>query len=176
MGDGTPLVGIVDFDEQLNNISHLAAESTGALWQVSLPHTRTFCSCVIFCSEKPGAKEWLALEKQKVPLLLNFSQCKLYEKDYYKVIEHCSTVLKSEPGESTLFVYTHKYLCQLSSQLHAVPWSNCRFPFFSVAKLFRFHLLSFLISSYSAVYVLLTPKDIPAIPVKAAFVLSLQAM
>lgn len=48
--------------------------------------------------EKPGAEEWLALEKQKVPLLLNFSQCKLYEKDYYTVIEHCSSVLKSDPG------------------------------------------------------------------------------
>lgn len=47
--------------------------------------------------EKPGEKEWLELEKQKVPLLLNFSQCKLYEKEYYSVIEHCSTVLKSDP-------------------------------------------------------------------------------
>jgi hypothetical protein len=36
-----------------------------------------------------------------LPLLLNFSQCKLYEKEYYKVIEHCSTVLKSDPGEYT---------------------------------------------------------------------------
>ncbi|XP_069703737.1 AH receptor-interacting protein [Periplaneta americana] len=47
--------------------------------------------------EKPGDEEWIALEKQKLPLLLNFAQCKLYEKEYYKVIEHCSTVLKSEP-------------------------------------------------------------------------------
>lgn len=59
----------------------------------------TFFLCIIFFSEKPGAEEWLALEKQKVPLLLNFSQCKLYEKDYYTVIEHCSSVLKSDPGE-----------------------------------------------------------------------------
>lgn len=47
--------------------------------------------------EKPGEKEWVELDKQKVPLLLNFSQCKLYEKEYYSVIEHCSTVLKSDP-------------------------------------------------------------------------------
>lgn len=29
--------------------------------------------------------------------MLNYAQCKLYEKDYYAVIEHCSTVLSSEP-------------------------------------------------------------------------------
>lgn len=34
----------------------------------------------------------------KIPLLLNFSQCKLLEKDYYAVIEHCSEVIKHEPG------------------------------------------------------------------------------
>lgn len=46
--------------------------------------------------EKPGEEEWLELEKLKIPLLLNFSQCKLVEKDYYAVIEHTSTVLKKE--------------------------------------------------------------------------------
>jgi hypothetical protein len=66
----------------------------------SLPHMHIqFSYAVFFFSEKPGAEEWLALEKQKIPLLLNFSQCKLYEKDYYKVIEHCSSVLKTDPGE-----------------------------------------------------------------------------
>jgi AH receptor-interacting protein len=30
----------------------------------------------------------------KVPLLLNYSQCKLLEEDYYAVIEHCTEALK----------------------------------------------------------------------------------
>lgn len=34
----------------------------------------------------------------KIPLLLNYAQCKLLNKEYYSVIEHCSTVLKTEPG------------------------------------------------------------------------------
>lgn len=34
----------------------------------------------------------------KVPLLLNYAQCKLLNKEYYLVIEHCTTVLKTEPG------------------------------------------------------------------------------
>lgn len=33
----------------------------------------------------------------KIPLLLNFAQCKLMKKEYYSVIEHCTTVLKMEP-------------------------------------------------------------------------------
>lgn len=32
-----------------------------------------------------------------MPILLNFAQCKLLEKDYYAVIEHCTEVLKHDP-------------------------------------------------------------------------------
>ncbi|XP_014675971.1 PREDICTED: AH receptor-interacting protein-like, partial [Priapulus caudatus] len=37
--------------------------------------------------EKPGDEEYLVLDRQKIPLLLNFSQCRLLQKDYYPVIE-----------------------------------------------------------------------------------------
>jgi hypothetical protein len=102
-GDGAPnvLIEITDSKAQLNGISHLPAEDTDASshpWSSCPPYMHTIL-CISFSSEKPGAEEWTALEKLKVPLLLNFSQCKLYDKDYYKVIEHCSTVLKSDPGE-----------------------------------------------------------------------------
>lgn len=33
----------------------------------------------------------------KVPLLLNYSQCKLLERDYYAAIEHCTEALKYDP-------------------------------------------------------------------------------
>lgn len=32
-----------------------------------------------------------------MPILLNFAQCRLLEKDYYTVIEHCTEVLKHDP-------------------------------------------------------------------------------
>nr|CAD7428299.1 unnamed protein product [Timema monikensis] len=51
----------------------------------------------LMLSEKPGDEEFLKLEKEKRPLLLNFSQCKLQERDFYAVIEHCTTVLDKEP-------------------------------------------------------------------------------
>lgn len=38
----------------------------------------------------------------KIPLLLNYAQCKLLNKEYYSVIEHCSTVLKTEPGNESM--------------------------------------------------------------------------
>lgn len=47
--------------------------------------------------EKPKDEEWLDLAKLKVPLLLNYSQCKLLQKDYYRVIECCTEVLSYEP-------------------------------------------------------------------------------
>lgn len=52
----------------------------------------------LMLNEKPGDEEWNALNKMKIPLLLNYSQCKLHKGEYYQVIEHCSTVLKEDPG------------------------------------------------------------------------------
>lgn len=34
----------------------------------------------------------------KVPLLLNYSQCRLLDSDYYAVIEHCNEVLNFDPN------------------------------------------------------------------------------
>ncbi|CRK98842.1 CLUMA_CG012091, isoform A [Clunio marinus] len=51
----------------------------------------------LMLKEKPKDEEWLALAKIKVPLLLNFAQCKLLEKDFYRVIECCTEVLTYEP-------------------------------------------------------------------------------
>ena len=51
-----------------------------------------------FHREKPHDEEWLALREQKIPLLLNFSQCKLIASEFYPVIEHCSEVLEIDPG------------------------------------------------------------------------------
>ncbi|XP_053698131.1 AH receptor-interacting protein [Sabethes cyaneus] len=48
----------------------------------------------LMLKEKPNDTEWLELAKLKVPLLLNYSQCKLLDQDYYAVIEHCSEVLE----------------------------------------------------------------------------------
>ncbi|XP_031552452.1 AH receptor-interacting protein-like [Actinia tenebrosa] len=46
--------------------------------------------------EKPGDDEWVQLDKMKIPLLLNYSQCKLLLGDYYEVIRHTSTVLEKD--------------------------------------------------------------------------------
>ncbi|XP_015122721.1 AH receptor-interacting protein [Diachasma alloeum] len=51
----------------------------------------------LMLSEKPHDEEWKTLNQMKVPLLLNFAQCKLFNKEYYAVIEHCSAVLGIEP-------------------------------------------------------------------------------
>lgn len=53
--------------------------------------------------EKPKDEEWLELAKLKIPLLLNYSQCKLLEKDFYRVIECCTEVLTYEPDNLKAF-------------------------------------------------------------------------
>ncbi|KAG5668427.1 hypothetical protein PVAND_016367 [Polypedilum vanderplanki] len=47
--------------------------------------------------EKPKDVEWMNLAKIKTPLLLNYSQCKLLQKEYYRVIEICTEVLSYDP-------------------------------------------------------------------------------
>ncbi|XP_035777771.1 AH receptor-interacting protein-like [Anopheles albimanus] len=51
----------------------------------------------LMLKEKPDEPEWVELARLKVPLLLNYSQCRLLERDYYAVIEHCTEVLRYEP-------------------------------------------------------------------------------
>ena len=58
--------------------------------------------------EKPQDDEWLALRGQKLPLLLNYSQCKLLMEDYYPVIEHCTEALEIDPGRMLIHhVHAH---------------------------------------------------------------------
>lgn len=53
--------------------------------------------------EKPKDVEWLELATAKVPLLLNYSQCKLLQKEYYRVIECCTEALSYEPDNLKAF-------------------------------------------------------------------------
>ncbi|KAG5895136.1 hypothetical protein JTB14_008570 [Gonioctena quinquepunctata] len=50
----------------------------------------------LMLKEKPHDIEWNEMEKQKIPILLNYAQCKLNEGDYYGVIQHCTAVIQSD--------------------------------------------------------------------------------
>ncbi|XP_037820608.1 AH receptor-interacting protein [Lucilia sericata] len=51
----------------------------------------------LMLKEKPHDVEWNDLAKLKVPVLLNYAQCRLLAQDYYAVIEHCNDVLQLDP-------------------------------------------------------------------------------
>ncbi|XP_031356332.1 AH receptor-interacting protein isoform X2 [Photinus pyralis] len=51
----------------------------------------------LMIKEKPQSEEWNDLNKMKIPLLSNYSQCMMAKGDFYAVIEHCTSVLKIEP-------------------------------------------------------------------------------
>uniref|UniRef100_A0A670JDW8 AH receptor-interacting protein n=2 Tax=Podarcis muralis TaxID=64176 RepID=A0A670JDW8_PODMU len=43
--------------------------------------------------EQPGSPDWIQLDQQITPLLLNYCQCKLLNEEYYEVLDHCSSIL-----------------------------------------------------------------------------------
>lgn len=47
--------------------------------------------------EKPQSETWYGIAKQKVPFLLNYSQCKLLMQDYADAIRHSTSVLEIDP-------------------------------------------------------------------------------
>ncbi|XP_075978222.1 AH receptor-interacting protein-like [Anticarsia gemmatalis] len=54
--------------------------------------------------ERKGDEEWDVLNKIKLPILLNYAQCKLIKGEYYVVIEHCNTVLEyDQDNEKALY-------------------------------------------------------------------------
>ncbi|KAF2360892.1 Tetratricopeptide-like helical domain [Trinorchestia longiramus] len=68
--------------------------------------------------EKPGDEDWQQLNAMKLPLLLNYSQCELLNKEYYSVVEHCTTVLQYQPDNvKALFRRGKAYveLCEASA-------------------------------------------------------------
>jgi len=53
---------------------------------------------LFICREKPHDTEWNELNALKLPILSNFSQIQLINEDFYSTIEHCSTIIQSDPS------------------------------------------------------------------------------
>lgn len=51
----------------------------------------------LMLKERAHDPEWDELASLKVPLLLNYSQCRLLAQDYYSVIQYCNEVLELQP-------------------------------------------------------------------------------
>lgn len=90
--------------ERLNEVPKLKEEGNaffkiGDYTEAVQKYSRAigFLDQLMLC-EKPGEPEWKNLQDQKMAILLNYAQCKLILKEYYEVIEHCTTVLQYDPG------------------------------------------------------------------------------
>ena len=66
--------------------------------------------------EKPKSVEWEAVERKKVPLLLNYSQCMLLKGDYAEVVRHTTTVLGVD-GDNVKALYRR-------GKAHAASWDK----------------------------------------------------
>lgn len=54
--------------------------------------------------EQPGSPDWIKLDTQITPLLLNYCQCKLLSEEYYEVLDHCSSILNKYEGKECLLI------------------------------------------------------------------------
>lgn len=65
-----------------------------------MPRSTASPRALPLCSqEQPGSPEWIQLDQQITPLLLNYCQCKLVAEEYYEVLDHCSSILNKYDGE-----------------------------------------------------------------------------
>ncbi|XP_077298696.1 AH receptor-interacting protein-like isoform X2 [Arctopsyche grandis] len=93
LSDDEKLTAIPVLKEKGNNLfkDKLYSEAADA-------YSEAICFCEqLMLKEKPHDVDWKNINNLKLPLLLNYSQCKLAQGDFYAVIEHCTTVLETEP-------------------------------------------------------------------------------
>lgn len=94
----------MDQEEKLSGIPRLREEGNqlykqGLYQEASMKYGKALTMLEqLIIQEKPGDEEWKVLDDMKIPLLSNYSQCQLLMKEYYKVIEHCSEVIKRDPN------------------------------------------------------------------------------
>uniref|UniRef100_A0A9L0T8I2 peptidylprolyl isomerase n=1 Tax=Equus caballus TaxID=9796 RepID=A0A9L0T8I2_HORSE len=66
----------------------------GAKWSRGAQVSASFPLSLPLCpQEQPGSPDWIQLDQQITPLLLNYCQCKLVAQEYYEVLDHCSSIL-----------------------------------------------------------------------------------
>ncbi|XP_066443396.1 AH receptor-interacting protein isoform X1 [Eleutherodactylus coqui] len=86
-------------DEKLGAVPLLHQEGNQLYKEGNIPEAAAKYYEAIAClkslqmKEQPGSPDWISLDTQITPLLLNYCQCKLLEGDYYQVLEHCSSIL-----------------------------------------------------------------------------------
>ncbi|RZC22685.1 TPR 11 domain containing protein [Asbolus verrucosus] len=89
-------------EEKLKEVPHLKELGNEEFKKKQYQKASSYAKAIgiieqLMIKEKPHEEEWNELDKMKVPLLLNFAQCKLSQGDYYPVVEHCTTAIKTEP-------------------------------------------------------------------------------
>lgn len=65
--------------------------------------------------EKPESEQWLELDQLNIPLLLNHSQCKMIEKDYYSAIRSLNKVISKDASNTKAYYRRGKAHLELSN-------------------------------------------------------------
>lgn len=112
----------MEHEEQLSSIPRLKEEGNqlykaGQIQQAVERYGKALSILEqLMLKEKPQDEDWLTLDRLKVPLLSNFAQCKLIQKEFYAVIEHSNEIIKREPDNVKALFRRGK--------AHAAVWNN----------------------------------------------------
>lgn len=79
-------------------------------WGISNPVlTKPFISLCVFFEVEHKGEDWESLEKVRLPLCLNLSQCKLELGEYQEVVDLNSILLKKHKGELILIYCRNRH-------------------------------------------------------------------
>ena len=94
MDDGEKLESVARFRSEGNDMySKASYEEAGDKYAKALTLLEQ-----LMLKEKPGEEEWTELDKMKILLQANYSQCKLILKDYYEVIRQSDEIIERDPN------------------------------------------------------------------------------
>ena len=101
-GDYEPEVWTLSLDQKLNLLPTWKEEGNAFYkagdYDLAIERYSQALGCLeqLLTRERPGSKEHEELELKKIPFLMNYSQCMICKKEYYKAIEHLNTVIEKE--------------------------------------------------------------------------------
>ena len=81
--------------------------------------------------ERPGTESWVDLDKQQIPLLLNYAQCKLQQGETTLCINHCTEVLEKIDGQ-VVTELANPVVVQFSCSQQLMDYITCLFAVINV--------------------------------------------
>jgi len=101
----------MDTAEMIENIPNFHLQGNTNFKQGNIKEAEKFYKKAISClkhlqmKERPGTEKWVSMDRQQIPLMLNYAQCKLNGGDCTTCIHICTEVLDKVEGADNVKAY-----------------------------------------------------------------------